>query len=388
MNKQVQQGLTKIDTIRGLLEKMKPEIQKVLPKHLDPARIIRMALTDFQQVRHLNECTAESFLGALMECSQLGLEPGRVLGQAYLLPFKNKMGQYICRMIPGYQGLCAIARRSGEIKAIYARAVCENDDFDYCYGLEEFLSHKPAMGERGELTYVYAVAKLRSDETQFEVMDLSEIEKVRLRSRAADDGPWVTDFVEMAKKTVLKRLCKSLPASVELRQSIALDSVDDKNHVDSSLEEDNFGVLPSPQEIRLIKPVKENADVSFDRSRGRSPEGIDSPSDEYASGNVLSENNPRGSETDIRTEEKKSNQHIETTKKDPKQKEITSLRMDIQNRLFESALNPEHMAELLKDVSLKCKCSMGHMFLTVQDLATCENVAWMKEIADSLGQMK
>jgi recombination protein RecT len=377
MNKQVQ-GLTKIDTIRGLLEKMKPEIQKVLPKHLDPARIIRMALTDFQQVRHLNECTAESFLGALMECSQLGLEPGRVLGQAYLLPFKNKMGQYICRMIPGYQGLCAIARRSGEIKAIYARAVLENDSFDYWYGIHEGLQHKPAMGERGELTYVYAVARLKSDETQFEVMDLSEIEKVRLRSRAADDGPWVTDFVEMAKKTVLKRLCKSLPASVELRQSIALDSVDDKNHIDSSLEEDNFGVLPSPQEIRLIKPnpkTQEEGHEDYDRSNTgiynqNFDEGINSSREKLVGEGV-----------------NKSSQ--ESQKKDPKQKEIASLRMTIQDRLFNlSGGNEFDIQQFLKDTSLKSKCSMGHMFLTVQDLATCENVAWMREIAESLEKIK
>jgi recombination protein RecT len=355
---------------------MKPEIQKVLPKHLDPARIIRMALTDFQTVKHLNECTAESFLGALMECSQLGLEPGRVLGQAYLIPFKNKTGQYICRMIPGYQGLCAIARRSGEIKAIYARAVLENDIFEYWYGLNEGLQHKPALGERGELTYVYAVAKLRSDETQFEVMDLSEIEKVRLRSRAADDGPWVTDFVEMAKKTVLKRLCKSLPASVELRQSIALDSVDDKNHIDLPLEEDNFGVLPSPQEIRLIKPnpkiQEEDNEINNHSSTGRD--------NKVVSGGNESERNEPSSEI--------INHRIQEGKKDPKQKEIASLRMDIQDLLISRSNNPSIMEEILKNISLKCKCSMGHMFLTVQDLASCENVAWMREIADSLGQMK
>jgi phage RecT family recombinase len=346
-----------------------------------------MALTDFQQVRHLNECTAESFLGALMECSQLGLEPGRVLGQAYLLPFKNKTGQYICRMIPGYQGLCAIARRSGEIKKIWSRAVYENDYFDYDYGLDEFLKHKPTKDEGGELIYVYAAAVLMNGEKQFEVMNLKDIEKSRSRSKSADDGPWVTDFIAMAKKSCLKKLCRSLPSSIQLRAALSMDSREE-DHQDFPLEEDNFGVLPSPQEIRLIKPVKENSDVSFDRSRSRSPEGIDSQADDYSSGVVLPEGNPRGSESDIRTEEKKSNQHIETTKKDPKQKEIGLLRMQIQNLLFAKTGEPEHIEAILKDVSLKSKCSMGHMFLTVQDLATCENVAWMKEITDSLGQMK
>lgn len=257
-----QQGLTKVDTIRGLLEKMRPEIQKVLPKHLDPARIIRMALTDFQTVKHLNECTQESFLGALMECSQLGLEPGRVLGQAYLIPFKNKQGQYICKLIPGYQGLCAIARRSGEIRAIYARPVYENDSFDYWYGLDEDLKHKPAKTSKGILVFVYAVARLANGEKQFEVMDIEEIEKIHTRSRAADDGPWQTDYVEMAKKTVLKRLCKSLPASVELRTSLAMDVHEDEIQSEGVVEDD-WGVLPSTQEIRKMSPTPNPTALAF-----------------------------------------------------------------------------------------------------------------------------
>lgn len=249
-----QQGLTKVDTIRGLLEKMRPEIQKVLPKHLDPSRIIRMALTDFQTVKYLNECTQESFLGALMECSQLGLEPGRILGEAYLLPFKNKTGQYICKLIPGYRGLIAIARRSGEIKAIYARAVFENDSFDYWYGLNEGLEHKPAKGDRGELTYVYAVARLASGETQFEVMDIKEINGIMARSMAGENGSWGTDKVEMSKKTCLKRLCKGIPASLQLRTSLAMGVHEDEIQQESVVEDD-WGVLPSTQQIYKMNPV-------------------------------------------------------------------------------------------------------------------------------------
>lgn len=198
------------------IEKMKPEIARALPKHLDPDRVARIATTVMRRTPKLADCTQASFLGALMTCAQLGLEPGP-LGHAYLVPYKQE-----CTFIVGYRGMIELARRSGQVKQVYAKVVRQGDEFEYSFGLEPTLTHKPAGDIDRDITHAYAVLHLR-DGVEFEVMTRAEIERVRARSRAAQDGPWVTDFAEMAKKTVLRRLLKTAPMSVEYHTAMAVD---------------------------------------------------------------------------------------------------------------------------------------------------------------------
>jgi recombination protein RecT len=158
-----------------------------------------------------------------MQAAQLGLEPG-LIGHCYFVPFKNgKTGQSDVQFIIGYKGMIDLARRSGNIESIYAHAVYENDTFEYEYGLHPKLVHKPAMTNRGEFIGAYAVAHFKDGGYQFEFMPKEEIEKRRKRSRAANNGPWVTDYEEMAKKTVIRHMWKYLPISIEIQQAVTQD---------------------------------------------------------------------------------------------------------------------------------------------------------------------
>lgn len=232
-------------SLRQLIERMKPEIARALPKHMDPERVARIAVTLVGSNPKLARCTSESFLGALMTASQLGLEPGP-LGEAYLVPYGNKV-----TFIPGYKGLIKLAWQSNQIKNIDAHVVFENDEFDYAYGLEPYLKHKPTRGERGGITEVYACATFLNGGSAFVVMQVGDVEDIRARSKASKDGPWVTDWNAMACKTAIKQLSKFLPMSTELRsfgRAIALDgttretvaeAVDDviPNYVEGEVEE-------------------------------------------------------------------------------------------------------------------------------------------------------
>ena len=211
-------------TVAGLLQKMKNEIARCLPKHLTPERMSRIALTELRKIPKLQECDPLSFIAALMQAAQLGLEPG-VLGQCYLIPFKNnRTGKYECTFMPGYRGFLDLARRSGQIVSLVARSVYSNDVFEYEFGLKENITHKPAMDERGELKAVYAVALLKDGGHQFEVMSKREVDEIRKHhSKAGDNGPWVTHYDEMAKKTVLRKLFKWLPCSTEMQKAVSLD---------------------------------------------------------------------------------------------------------------------------------------------------------------------
>lgn len=210
-------------TVVTLLEKMKTEIARCLPKHLTPERMTRIALTELRKTPNLQKCDPMSFIAAIMQASQLGLEPG-ILGSCYLIPFKNyKTQEYECTFMPGYRGFLDLARRSGQIISLVSRSVYENDEFSYEYGLKEDIKHKPSMGDRGKLIAVYAVAILKDGGHQFDVMSKNEVDAIRATSKSKDNGPWVTNYEEMAKKTVLRRLFKWLPCSVEMQKAVSLD---------------------------------------------------------------------------------------------------------------------------------------------------------------------
>lgn len=209
-------------SLATLINQMKPEIAKVLPNQMSPERMARIASTVVRQTPQLARCTPESFLGALLTASQLGLEPGPI-GEAYMVPFNTKTGM-VCQFIPGYRGLIKLARNSGQLVDIWAEVVYEADEFSVSYGLHRDLTHVPKLGDnRGEPIYVYAAAELKDGGRPFVVMTYAEVEAIRARSKASKNGPWVTDWVAMAKKTAVKQLSKWLPLSAEFNTATVMD---------------------------------------------------------------------------------------------------------------------------------------------------------------------
>src|SRR5699024_349340 len=111
---------------------MKEQLAAALPRHMTAERMIRIATTEIRKVPALGNCDTMSFVSAIVQCSQLGLEPGSALGHAYLLPFGNKnekSGKKNVQLIIGYRGMIDLARRSGQIASLSARVVREGDEF-------------------------------------------------------------------------------------------------------------------------------------------------------------------------------------------------------------------------------------------------------------------
>lgn len=206
-------------TMQGLIQAMEPQIRKALPSVITPERFTRMVLTALSSTPKLQTCTPQSFLGAMMQAAQLGVEPNTPLGQAYLIPYGN-----VCQFQLGYKGLIDLAYRSGEVSSIQAHEVHENDVFEYEYGLEPKLKHVPAQKDRGNVIMYYAVLKLKNGGVGFEVMSREDVETfARKKSKAYSNGPWKTDFDEMAKKTVLKKVLKYAPLKTEFARAVATD---------------------------------------------------------------------------------------------------------------------------------------------------------------------
>ena len=210
-------------TMQQYIKQMEGEIRKALPSVMTPERFTRIVLSALSTNAQLQQTSPQSFLGAMMTAAQLGVEPNTPLGQAYLIPYRNH-GNLECQFQLGYKGLIDLAYRSGEISTIQAHVVCENDEFSYSFGLEPELTHKPATHDRGDPIAVYAIFKTKDGGFGYDVMSMDEVRRHAQRySKAYGNGPWQTNFEEMAKKTILKRVLKYAPLKSDVVRQVAQD---------------------------------------------------------------------------------------------------------------------------------------------------------------------
>lgn len=275
----------KAKTLQALLEISKKQIEAALPKHLTPDRLLRIAMTEARKNPMLLDCTQSSFIGAIIQTAQLGLEPGGALGHSYLVPFKNKRaGTQEVQLIVGYRGMMELAYRSPKVSHVMARAVYEGDKFEYRYGMDEKLDHKPDPDATGkDITHVYAIVFLKEGGKIFDVMERKEINAARSRSKSQDSGPWETDFEAMAKKSVVRRMFKFMPVSIELQQAVGIDEAGDRGEQDngSIIDTTGFTVFSDKNKTDQFKSAVQGP-VSASKS--------DSPSfEEYSStGSIVS----------------------------------------------------------------------------------------------------
>ena len=211
--------------LKQLVTQMMPQIAKALPSVMTPERFGRMMQTLLSTNPDLMNCTPMSFMSAMMQAAQLGLEPNTSMGQAYLIPFRNK-GVLEVQFQVGYRGWLTLAYRSGEILTIASYEVYENDFFEYELGLEQKLRHKPALKDRGNVVQYYAIYKTKDGGSGFCVMSVEDIKKhANKYSKSANSSysPWNTNFDEMAKKTVLKKLLKYAPMKTDFARAVSTD---------------------------------------------------------------------------------------------------------------------------------------------------------------------
>lgn len=225
-------------SLRELIEKSAKELGRSLPKHMNPERMVRIALTTIRMNPELGKCTPESFLGALFTASQLGIEP--VGGRAYLLPFRNSRKKpdgswhsvLEAQFVLGYKGLAEMFYRHDKSVQLEWGIVHEKDEFEFEKGTSSYLKHKPVLTKRGAPVAYYVVATLSNGGKVFEIMSREDcLAHGKKHSKTVDKksgefyaaSPWATSTDSMCLKTVLVQLCKVLPLSVELQKAIQND---------------------------------------------------------------------------------------------------------------------------------------------------------------------
>lgn len=208
------------------IKRNRAAILATLPAGFNLDRMTRTVINAISTSPLLAKCSVPSLFLSVVRAFSVGLEPNGALSEGYLIPFwDSKKGGYEAQFMPSYRGLQNLSRRSGKIADIYAKTVCENDTFEVEEGTERRIVHKPDYTkDRGKAVCYYAVFHLKDGGVDFEVMSRGEIEKVRASSKSADKGPWVDWAEEMAKKTVMKRLLKRAPMSIELAQAVSMEN--------------------------------------------------------------------------------------------------------------------------------------------------------------------
>ena len=267
MSGKIQNQVAKVPeqkSMQSYIKSMEGEIKKALPSVITPERFTRIVLSAISVNPKLGSCTPQSFLGAMMTSAQLGLEVNTPLGQAYVLPYNNK-GVLEAQFQLGYKGLIDLAYRSGEVEVIQAHVVYENDDFECEYGLDPKLTHRPAVSNRGEPIKVYAVFKTKSGGFGFEVMSMDDVKKHAAKYSKAygsSFSPWKTNFEEMAKKTVLKRVLKYAPLKSDFVRAAVQDEV-----IKNNISDDMYDV-PAENIIDV-----DAVEISVDEATGEVIEG-------------------------------------------------------------------------------------------------------------------
>lgn len=262
--------------LRALIAKMEPEIKKALPSVITPERFTRMVFTALSTNPQLLNCTPGSFLGAMMNAAQLGLEPNTPLGQAYLIPYKNH-GVMECQFQLGYKGLIDLVYRSEEVTDIQAHEVYENDEFEYELGLDPKLKHIPALKGRGDVIMYYAVFHTKNGGYGFEVMSKDDVKAFASKTSqayASAYSPWKKYFDEMAKKTVLKKALKYAPIKTEFVRQMQTDE-----SIKSSIS-DSMADIPDEKVVTI--DAGESKDAAIQQTQSK--EEIPWPGDEAPSG--------------------------------------------------------------------------------------------------------
>lgn len=230
-------------TMQQYIKQMQGEIAKALPSVITPERFTRIVLSALSSNPQLAATTPQSFLGAMMTAAQLGVEPNTPLGQAYLIPYRNH-GTLECQFQLGYKGLIDLAYRSGDVSVIQAQIVYENDEFTYSFGLDPQLKHVPAIRDRGEATHVYAMFRTKDGGYGFEVMSMDDVRahaQKFSKSYSSSVSPWKTNFDEMAKKTVLKKVLKYAPLKSDFVRGVAQDET-----IKTEISDDMYSVPAAP----------------------------------------------------------------------------------------------------------------------------------------------
>jgi recombination protein RecT len=240
------------EQVQTMIRSMAPRFESALSKRIGIERLATTVCLAVAGNRKLEECSAASIVQSALRAAQLNLSPDPNLGEAYIVPYRTKEYGMVASLQLGYKGMIKLAIRGG-LRKIYGQVIREGEAWSVSLGIMPDLKHTPSYSG-GQPTHAYAVAWLASGEVDFEVLPWDEVMAIKARSKSGDNGPWVTDPEEMAKKTAMRRLMKRLNLDYELPEIAALVASDDEGGMRQV-----FAVAPQELDPPAIEPEPDPA---------------------------------------------------------------------------------------------------------------------------------
>lgn len=244
------------------------EYAQMLPEGVSVDRFMRTTTTAVVKNPDLLSADRKSLFLAIRQACAAGLEISDINGEAYLVIRRTKGGGREVQFQAGYRGLLKLVRNTGEISTIDAGVLYENDEIDYQRGTDPRFSVVPNWTDPGKPIGAFAVAVFKDGGFQAKVMSTAEVEKIRARSPAKDNGPWKTDWEAMATKTAIRQLAKLLPTStVDRRVEQLLLEDDDAEAQINALPTSSApsAKAPAPRIARQKKERKTDPDELAER---------------------------------------------------------------------------------------------------------------------------
>lgn len=284
-----QKQLTPVQLLRNQLASpaMKSQVEAALPSHVSAEKFVRTTITVVNQNPGLLECNRDSLFAAIFQSAALGLLPESFMGEAYFIPYKKQVTLQI-----GYKGLLKLARNTGEIASIESGICHQNDEWNYVEGDQgEFWVKPNILGDRGEPLFAWCVIRLKSGESQREIVSKDEIEKIRKASNSANSPAWKEHWGAMARKVVIKRALKYAPSSTELMQATAIDDAPDSG-AQVTVDHGELQVaLPAPEQAAApAAGGKKASSKEIDELADRLSDHVEDP--EVVDGEVVADGKP------------------------------------------------------------------------------------------------
>lgn len=258
MGSEARKAVRPLDVIRAELNApaVQAQLHSALPPHVAREKFTRVALTTIAQAPDLLQCSRPSLFRSIMSCAQIGLLPDAVLGEAYIVPYKQKDGTKIAQLQIGYKGLLKLARQSGQISTVETGIIASNDHFEWEMGLTPKFVIKPVLGDRGDPVAVYAIIRYKDGGFEYEVMTVDQVEQIRLRSPSRNSPAWSDSWGEMARKTVLRRILKKAPLSTEILSHVAANEALEERGEVYEVTDDGIKMIDAPEKPQEPAPAR------------------------------------------------------------------------------------------------------------------------------------
>jgi recombination protein RecT len=246
-----------------LLESKQETLQALMPQGFDAKRLLKIAIVAVNENPEIATCSPFSVYRSVAQAMQLGLEPGKASGEAYLIPYKGE-----CTFQASYRGWLKIAR-GPNVRQIHAAVVYDKDNFRFSEAPKTVL-HEPNLdGDRGKLRGAYAVAYDHEGRV-FDATWVTADELKKANDLSKNSPAWKNWGDEMRKKVAIKRLCKTLPLDTRGKKLVQIEAGQDAGSlIDPDIDTAEDIIEAGP--LRETNPRTESAKKAL-RAKADEPE--------------------------------------------------------------------------------------------------------------------